>query len=86
MHLVLISSGAINEYVVEVNEYEIIDRPLHNCVHQTLECTWCITKVKRKHSILKQPIPHCECHFLKVIRRKPDLVVPTEQINDTEVL
>ena len=82
----LISSSAINEYVVKVNKCKIINILLHNCINQMLECTWCITKAKWKHSILKQSIPCYKRRFFTVFRRKPDLVVPTGQINGTEVL
>ena len=80
----LISSGAINEYVVKVNEYKIIDLPLHSCIHQMLESFGCITKAKRKHGVLKQPMPCYKRHFFTVFRREPDLVVPTGQNNGTE--
>ena len=86
VHFMLVSSIAINEYVVEINEYKIVNVPLHNCIHQPLERAGCVTKAQRKYRVLEQPISRYERRFLTVVRREPDLVVPTGQINGTEVL
>ena len=86
VHFMLISHSAIYEYVIQINQYEIINISFHNCINQPLECAGYITKTQRKHSILKQPVLHDKYHFLTVFRRKPDLVIPTGQINGTKVL
>ena len=82
----LVSSIAIKEYVVEINEHKIINISINNCTNQLLECFGCITMTQRKHHVFKQPVSSDKCHFLTIIRHEPDLVIPTGQINGTEIL
>ena len=55
VHFMLVSSIAINEYVIKINKYEFVNVPLHNCIHQPLEHARCITKTQRKYRVFKNP-------------------------------
>ena len=50
--LVLILSVAKHENIIQIHQYEIIDAPMHNGIHETLEGTWGITKPKRQNRVL----------------------------------
>ena len=68
MSLVLFCIVAINKYIIKVNQNEIINVTRHYHIHKMLEVGWCITQSKRKHSVLKQPIPGDKsCLFTGII-------------------
>ena len=53
VRLVLILVVAKNENVVQIHQNKVIDVPMHNGVHKTLQGTWCIAEHKWQNHIFK---------------------------------
>ena len=61
----LILVVAKNENVVQIHQNKVINVPMHNGVHKTLEGTWCIAEPKRQkpyiqitHIVLQKQFLH----------------------------
>ena len=53
VRLVLILVVAKNKNVVQIHQNKVVDVPMHNGVHKTLEGIWCIAEPKRQNGIFK---------------------------------
>ena len=51
--LVLILIVAKSKNIVQIHQNKVVDVPMHNGVHKTLEGTWCIAEPKRQNHIFK---------------------------------
>ena len=52
VRVVLVLSVAKNENIVQIHQNKVVDVPMHNGVHESLEGTWGITKPKRQNRVL----------------------------------
>ena len=83
--LVLFCIVAFNEYIIKVNQNEIINVIRHYCIHKMLESRWCIIQSKQKYSLFKQPIPGDESSLFTSIVSQFDLVVATSQVDCRQI-
>ena len=84
VRLVLILIVAKNENLVQIHQNEIINVPMHNGVHESLEGTWCIAEPKWQNRVFKYSISHYKSSFLTCIQCKSNLVVTTGQVDCTQ--
>jgi len=57
-----------------------------SCNHNPREYCWCITKSKRQHLVGKSSPWAGEGNFLFILRGNSNLVIPTELIEEGEIL
>ena len=67
MSFVLFCVVATNEYIIQINQSEVINVTRHYSIHKLLEHRWCITKPKQKYSVFKQPITSAKCSLFTSI-------------------
>ena len=53
VRLVLIFGVAKHQNTVQIHQNKVVNVPMHNGVHKTLEGTWCIAEPKRQNRIFK---------------------------------
>ena len=56
MIFMLMFSGTNHKYIIQVNQYKVINVLPHNTIYQPLKSWWGITKSKWQNSVLKQTI------------------------------
>ena len=65
---VLVLIVAIYQDIVQIHQNELVNEPMHNRIHQTLEGTGGVTQAQRQNRILKQAIPSYKRGFLAITR------------------
>ena len=84
VRLVLIFGVAKHQDIVQIHQNKVVNVPMYNGVHQSLEGTWCIAESKRQNRIFKQAISHYKGSFFTCIHCKSNLVVTTGQVDCTQ--
>ena len=80
VRLVLILSVAKHQNVIQIHQNEIINVPMHNGIHESLEGIWGVTQSKWQNCVIKQAISRYKGSFLTCIWCRSNLVVTTGQV------
>lgn len=73
-------TAAVDEDIVEEDEYEPVKKRPQDGVHQGLERGRCVGQAKRHDQEFKQALMGVERHFVDVVVEHEDLVVARLQI------
>jgi hypothetical protein len=76
----------IHQYIININDHELIQLFIENKVHEGCECRRNIAQPKWHHQELVGAIPGPHCHFFYIFIRNANLIVPQLEINLVEVL
>ena len=66
----------VNEDIIQIHQYKVIEVLSENVIHEPLECCWGIAQAKRHHSVLEVSKLGSEGGFVFVTFLDVDLVVP----------
>ena len=77
MIFMLMFSGTEHNYIIQVDQNQVINILPHKTIHQPLKSLWGIAKSKWQYSVFKQIIPSYKCCFLLSIFSKANLVINT---------
>ena len=84
VRLVLILVIAKNKNIVQIHQNKVINVPMHNRIHESLEGNWGVTKPKWQSCVFQQAISRSKGSFLTCIQCKSNLVVSTGQVYCTQ--